>query len=266
MTDAPPGWRMQTHETLGSTQDYAIAAAQAGDPGRLAVMARDQTRGRGSRGRQWVGAAGNLHLSALIRPEGWRPNPAFWSLMAGVVFHEAVAGVASDPGSLRLKWPNDLLLGGGKLGGILIDSALSPAGLLDWVVIGFGANLAAVPEGIEAGGGARAIAHLAAAGVSAEALAARILRCLVEWLERPFAEVRDAWLDHAQPIGTILHIEVGCQRRRGAYLGLSEEGDLLISDGPSPVSTAAIFVGLGPQAPVLIKGGGVQGADPPGLA
>jgi BirA family biotin operon repressor/biotin-[acetyl-CoA-carboxylase] ligase len=265
MTDAPPGWRLHTYDTLASTQDFAMAAAQAGDPGRLAVLARDQIRGRGSRGRSWAGAAGNLHLSALVRPDARRPNPAFWSLMAGVVFHEAVAGLVGDPGRLRLKWPNDLLLDGGKLGGILIDSALAQSGLLDWVVIGFGANVASVPEGIEAGAGARAIAHLAAAGVSAETLASRILRCLVEWLERPFAEVRNSWLDHAQPIGTLLNIEVGLDCRRGAYLGLSAEGDLLLSGEALPIRTAAVFGGLGPRAPILIKGGGGQGAEPRGL-
>jgi BirA family biotin operon repressor/biotin-[acetyl-CoA-carboxylase] ligase len=254
MIDAPPGWRMQTHDTLASTQDYAIAAAQADDPGRLGVLAHDQTRGRGSRGRPWIGASGNLHFSTLIRPEGRRPNPAFWSLMAGLVFHEAVAGVVADVGGLRLKWPNDLLLDGGKLGGILIDSALSPSGLLDWVVIGFGANLTTAPAEVAAAEGGRAIADLSHAGVSASDLAARILVCLVDWLERPFAEVRDAWLDHAQPIGTVLNIEVGLERRRGAYLGLSEEGDLLLSDGASPMSASAIFGGLGPQAPAGSRG------------
>jgi BirA family biotin operon repressor/biotin-[acetyl-CoA-carboxylase] ligase len=139
---APPSWRVQEHKTLASTQDAAIAAARAGDPGRLAILAATQTAGRGSRGRGWLSPAGNLNLSVLLRPDASVP-PGLYALLAGVALHEALSAYAAG---LMLKWPNDLLLGGAKLGGILIDASFAAAGVPDWVVIGIGANLAVAPH------------------------------------------------------------------------------------------------------------------------
>jgi BirA family biotin operon repressor/biotin-[acetyl-CoA-carboxylase] ligase len=228
---------MHTHKTLDSTQDTGIAMARSGDPGRLAILAGEQTNGRGSRGRTWAGATGNLHFSALFRPQNLPPQPGFWALLSGVVLHDAVATRLPNPAAIKLKWPNDLLRDGAKLGGILIDSALTPAGLLDWVVIGMGVNLRMAPvlEG-------RNTASLADVPVPPAALASRILATFDRWIDRPLPELRDAWLDRAHPIGTWLDITAGAQRHAGAFAGLADDGALLLSTQAAPITAGEVFL------------------------
>ena len=237
-----PGWRLHSHATLGSTQDEAIAAAHAGDAGRLAVLAHLQTAGRGSRGRQWTGASGNLHLSVLLRPAAARPNPGTWALMAGVVLHDTVARQYPGSQPLVLKWPNDLLLGGAKLGGILIDSALSATEMLDWVVIGFGLNLVTAPQ---VDGRQTASLDGLCPPRRADDWAASILSSLDDWAGQTQAIVRDAWLARAHPIGTWLEVDTGSQRRTGAFDGLAPDGSLLLAAQVQPISTGEVFVSRG---------------------
>ncbi len=240
MSHPPPaGWRLRVYDKVASTQDLAVAAARGGESGHLAILADQQTQGRGSRGRVWISPPGNLSLSALIRPDRVAPQPGFWALMAGTALHAAVAAHLADPGALRLKWPNDLILDGAKLGGILIDSALRADGGLDWVVIGLGVNLVAAP-GIEG----RPTASLASTPIAPAALASDILARLDRWMVTPFATLRDAWLDRAHPIGTWLDIATGEGRHAGAFAGLAEDGGLLLSNRREPITTGEVFVHL----------------------
>jgi BirA family biotin operon repressor/biotin-[acetyl-CoA-carboxylase] ligase len=247
---APAGWRLQAHERLASTQDTAIEAAKSGDPGHLAILAAEQTNGRGSRGRAWQGATGNLHLSALVRPQNLPPQPGFWALMAGVSLHEAVSPHVADASRLLLKWPNDLLLDGAKLGGILIDSAVTAHGMLDWVVIGIGVNLHEAP-GIEG----RATASLAGTHIESVAVAQDILANFDCWISEPLPTLRDAWLDRAQPIGTWLTITTGTHTSAGAFAGLAEDGGLLLSGHQEPITTGEVFAAQG-----VCRAGGIDAA------
>ncbi len=104
-------------------------------------MARRQTTGRGRSGRTWRSLDGNLHLSVLLRPDTLR-HPGHFALMAAVALADATRPHLADPAALRLKWPNDLLLGGDKLAGILLEAGESPR---PWLVIGFGLNLRVAP-------------------------------------------------------------------------------------------------------------------------
>ena len=124
----PPGWRLEVHEALASTSDRVAAAAEAGEPAGLAVLARRQTAGRGRSGRAWASPHGNLYLSLLLRPPGPVREAGQWSLLAGVALAEAARALDPEPLALRLKWPNDLLRHGAKCAGILTESALAADG------------------------------------------------------------------------------------------------------------------------------------------
>ncbi len=223
MSVAIPAWDFRFFEELPSTQDVAIAAARDGAPGPLAVIARRQTAGRGRAGRSWTAPEGNLSFSAMLRPAPGPLMAAAWALLAGVAVYEAVAGKLPAPGRLMLKWPNDLLLGGAKLAGVLIDSSLARDGSAEWVVIGVGVNLAAAPS-VEG----RATTCLAAAGVTVapEELAQALMAQLDRWGATPFPGVRQAWLQRAHPLGTRLRVQSGGQVIEGAFAGLSEDGKL----------------------------------------
>ncbi|MFZ5624194.1 MAG: biotin--[acetyl-CoA-carboxylase] ligase [Gemmatimonadota bacterium] len=124
--------------SLGSTQDVAHELAERGAPTGTAVVADELTAGRGSRGRQWHAPRGGLWLSLIYRPAA-PPTLSLLSIQVGL----AVAGVlerALGVAGVRLKWPNDLMLGDRKAGGILCEArwqGAEPA----WVVVGLGLNV-----------------------------------------------------------------------------------------------------------------------------
>jgi BirA family biotin operon repressor/biotin-[acetyl-CoA-carboxylase] ligase len=138
----PARWRLEIHDSLTSTNDVCIGRAETGEAAGLAVLARRQTGARGSRGRGWTEPpSGNLALSVLLRPGTALDRPGLWPFLAGLALHQALRQVS--PAAVTLKWPNDVLLRGRKLAGILIERGLRADGA--WLVIGFGANLAAAP-------------------------------------------------------------------------------------------------------------------------
>lgn len=231
MTPAPP-WRLRSFGLLASTQDMCRALAQAGEPGHLAVRADRQSAGRGTRGRSWESGVGNLFLSALLRPQSPAHEATRFALLAGVALAETAAAVLPDPRCLRLKWPNDLLLDGRKLAGILTESAATPDGRLDWLVIGFGMNLAAAPSIPD-----RPTACLAdhAPPPAPEAFALDLLASLDRWLNLyalgGFAAVRAGWLRYAPDPGSPLSVRMPGGSIEGSFAGLGEDGRLLLRSG-----------------------------------
>lgn len=232
----PTGWRLRIEDSLPSTQDLVLRLAAAGEPEGLALLARRQSAGRGREGRGWDSPAGNLHVSVLLRPSGPARDAPQWSLLAAVALADALAEGLPDPGAIRLKWPNDVLLGEAKLAGMLCETAAGEAGGIEWLVIGWGANLAHAPplEG-------RATACLAALGPAPapEVVAARLLRALEGWREAGFAAVRQAWMARGPAPGARLSLRAGARRVEGLYAGLAEDGSLLLDTGagPRPFST-----------------------------
>ncbi len=226
-----PGWRLRRHASLPSTNDLCVTLAQSGEPEGLAILADRQTAARGSRGRTWVSPPGALCLSVLLRPREPAAESGHWALLAALALHDALAPLAP----LTLKWPNDLLIGGRKLGGILLDAATSPAGL-DWLVIGFGANLGDAPDG--AGALAADPATIAPA-ILAQIDAWRRVRALSGW-----SPIRAAWLARAHPAGTPVRVRAGGSEIAGAFDGLADNGALLLrADGRvHTVSTGDILL------------------------
>jgi BirA family biotin operon repressor/biotin-[acetyl-CoA-carboxylase] ligase len=226
-------WRLSIFDTLGSTSDFCIARAEAGEPAGLAVLARRQDRGRGRNGRPWASSEGNLLLSVLLRPEGKARDAGLWSLLVGVALMDALAEHAAEPGRLALKWPNDVLLDGRKLAGILIDSAAGAGDGLDWLVVGIGANLAVAPELPD-----RPTACLAEFGppplpeVAAWAILGRLDHWGAVFQAQGFAPIRAAWLGRAQPVGTPMTLKLPGREWAGTFAGLGDDGSLrLNSDG-----------------------------------
>jgi BirA family transcriptional regulator, biotin operon repressor / biotin---[acetyl-CoA-carboxylase] ligase len=229
--NSAPGapWRLEVYASLASTSDLCRRRAAEGEPAGLAVLALRQTAGRGSRGRSWSSPRGSLSLSALLRPEGRAKEAGQWALLAGLAMLDGLASFLAEPSALALKWPNDVTLDGRKLAGILIDSAADRAGRLDWLVIGFGANLAEAPALAD-----RPAAALAEAGATPEpeAAAAAVLGRLEHWraieAREGFAAVRAAWAGRAHPPGTRLRLRLPGRDLDGDFAGLTETGGLVL--------------------------------------
>ena len=228
---SPPAWRWERHASLASTQDAALQAARAGDAGRLAILAAEQTAGRGSRGRAWVSPRGNLNLSVLLRPRRARIEPGRWALLAAIALHEALSPYADG---LMLKWPNDVLLHGAKLAGILIDSQPGEDG---FVVIGLGANLAAAPPLAD-----RATVALPPPAPQAARVAEQVVAALDAWDARETPCLVEAWLARAHPIGTLLDVRTPRRQVRGAFAGLTAVGELRVAGEAQAISSAEVFL------------------------
>ncbi|OYV38795.1 MAG: biotin--[acetyl-CoA-carboxylase] ligase [Acidocella sp. 20-61-6] len=231
-------WRLEVFEELASTSDLCLARAEAGEPAGLAVLALRQTAGRGSRGRGWLAPVGNLNLSVLLRPDRPVAESGHMALLAGIAVAEAIenaAGIAT-----QLKWPNDVLLGGAKLAGILVETSPAVA-KLDWLVLGIGINLAEAPD-IPG----RATTALRAHGeeLAPRDAAAAVLAALARWHERPAEAIRETWLTRAHPLGTELTVQ-GREPRQGRFAGLSPAGELLLAcnDRIEPFSTGDVLLG-----------------------
>ena len=243
----PPGYVLIALDEAGSTNDEAKERAADGAPDGTVVWARRQRAGRGRRGRSWVSPPGNLYVSAILRPACEARSVAQLSFVAALAVHDFVDGLLLGP--VRCKWPNDVLLDGGKVAGVLLESALGPGGSVDWVVLGIGMNLASHP-GLE---GPIPSTSLAAAGAptlapedAMHSVLAALTRRRQEWEAQGFAAVRLAWLDRAYGLGGPVTVVNGERRVAGVFEGLDEEGALVLAQpGGAPLSIAAgdVFFG-----------------------
>ena len=138
------GYRLESHDTVGSTNSMALERAKTGDTGRLWIAALKQDAGRGRRNRAWESPHGNLAATLLHIHHGDLGQVATLGFVAGLALKEAVDAIAPRYGKFTLKWPNDVLADGKKLSGILLESiALQNGGL--GIAIGIGVNIIAHP-------------------------------------------------------------------------------------------------------------------------
>ena len=181
-------------------------------------MALDQQAGRGRQGRSWVSAPGNFYGSTLVRVRTGDPAPQTLSLAAGLALIEAVEVAVPDQ-PLLLKWPNDLLLSGRKLAGILLERSG------DRIAAGFGVNLAAAPQLTDREGAS--LNSKVVPQAFAPLLAASFSRLLQLWRESPSAMLAQAWLARAHPVGSSLTVHSGSgETVSGTFDGIDPDGAL----------------------------------------
>ena len=180
------------------------------------LVARSQSTGRGRQGRQWQSAVGNFHGSTLIvlRPDD-PPAPSL-SLASGLALIDA-AQIAAPGAGLQLKWPNDLLLGGAKLAGILLERSG------DRIVAGFGVNLAEAP--VLEDRATAALSYKISSQAFAPLIAAAFARALETW--RGTTSLAETWLARAHPIGTSLTVNAAPgEQISGLFDGIEPGGAL----------------------------------------
>jgi len=215
--------------SIGSTNEEAMQRGAAGASGPLWIVASEQTGGRGRNGRTWVSPEGNLYASLLLTFPRALPTVAQLALVAGLAAYDTVRKLAPDL-AVRLKWPNDVLIEGAKLCGILIEGRISSGSAAHNVVVGFGLNLAHHPDLP-----GRRAASLAAFGVTASRQQA--LSCLCasfgQWQEvwadgDGIKAICSAWIDRALAAGTLVSVNTGAELIEGQFLGLDADGAMLL--------------------------------------
>jgi BirA family transcriptional regulator, biotin operon repressor / biotin---[acetyl-CoA-carboxylase] ligase len=236
----PSFYRLVSHERIASTSDEAKVLAQRGEPAGTLVWARTQTAGRGRQGRGWVSPAGNFYASLILRPAVPVAIAAQLGFVAAIAVAEACLALA--PGAaISLKWPNDVLLSGRKLAGLLLESQSRSDGALDWLVLGIGINLATYPVEVEYPATA-----LAATGADtgAEAMLGALAASFLAWYGRwrdgaGFATIRTEWLARAQGLGQPIRVRLPAETRTGMFSGLDTDGALLLDTGTGRQRIAA---------------------------
>lgn len=247
--ELPSFFRLVRHERIASTNEEAKILAGEGAAEGALVWALEQSAGRGRRGRTWVSARGNLFASLLLRPAVPVAEAAQLGFAAALAVGEACQRLAPTPLDLAYKWPNDVLLEGRKLAGILLESAADAAGRLEFLVVGIGINLASHPDAMEypatslQGCGLPVPPPGTMLGVLAE--------CFLAWYERwrrdGFAPLRDAWLAGAQSPGTALRVRLPREELTGSFAGIDTAGALLLDGegGRRRIAAGEVFpIGL----------------------
>jgi BirA family biotin operon repressor/biotin-[acetyl-CoA-carboxylase] ligase len=233
----PSRYRLVRMETVDSTNAEARRRAKAGEPGPLWIWSARQSQGRGRGGREWISQHGNLFASLLIGVNCPIRVASQLALVAGIVTYDTIAKLIAYEGrsELLLKWPNDVLLAGEKLAGMLLENVGSPMEDRSVVVIGTGINLANHPEDLPQPAislGAYGMTITAADAL--EVLAATTHEWLARWAEgTSFPSIRRAWLDRAGPTGRALRVKIDGEETEGVYAGLDADGALrlLTPDG-----------------------------------
>lgn len=219
-------FRLNIHHSLPSTMDGARVLAQSGVPEGVVVQALTQTAGLGRFGNQWESPQGNLYMTILLRPGRPHGECAQVSFVAAVALAQACDefGIAD----IQLKWPNDVLVEGKKLAGILLEADAarvgdSPAFLL----VGIGVNVAHAPEGRFA---IRMQNPAIDLNLFRETLLSRFGQWYDVWLQDGFQPVRSAWVERAYGLGQPMTARLMDRRTSGVFVDIDKNGALVMKD------------------------------------
>jgi BirA family biotin operon repressor/biotin-[acetyl-CoA-carboxylase] ligase len=235
----PGGVRLLAFDRLDSTNLEARRLAEAGEPLPAVVWAREQGAGRGRRGRRWASPPGNLYASLVFHPGRPIAESAQLSFAAALAAGDAVEALLPMGRKVGFKWPNDVLIDGAKVAGLLLEAG--PAGTgPSWLVVGAGINLASHPEDTPY----PATDCLAAGGRDdVEAALVRFVEGFLDyrhrWQQEGFEPIRRLWLARAQGQGGPVRVALGETTITGIFDGLDETGALLIAAGGSRRTIAA---------------------------
>lgn len=238
----PPFFHLVALDSIDSTNEEARRRAAAGAGEGTLVWAREQTAGRGRRGRAWHSPRGNLYMSLLLQP-GCSPAAAG---QLGFVAAVALAGTLDDllprPERIRLKWPNDVLVEGRKISGILLEATAAPPG---GVVLGVGVNLRVRPE--ESLYPTASLVELGLPDPDLPAFLERFAAGLQSWYDTwratGFAPVRAAWLARAVGLGEEIVIRLDRETLTGRFAALDESGALALDlpEGRRLIAAGDVF-------------------------
>lgn len=224
---------VRRYTTIDSTNLEAQRLAAAGERGPLWLVADEQASGRGRLGRSWVSAPGNVYSSLLWPTRAPAHRIPQISFVTALAVHDAVAGFCGAS-AVRLKWPNDCLLAGGKVAGILCETAQD-----NQVVIGCGINVVHSPQGL-----AYPTSHVQqhapqadAAGVFA-AYAAALQSRLAEWNDSEgFPAIISAWQQRAHGWQQPVRVAAGGRSISGLFAGLAADGALQVKTADGAIET-----------------------------
>lgn len=228
----PEGYCLHRFNRLASTNDEAKERAKAGAADRTVILGAQQGSGRGRYGRVWSSPPGNLYVSFIFRPSVPVSEAAQIGYVASIAVVDTLSGLLAGAAGVSCKWPNDVLVDGKKIAGILPESSIGIDGALEWIVLGIGINIAHHPRDSR-----WPSTCLADHGVSVTVdallgmLAGSLDKSMVHWQEAGFTGIRQAWVDRAWAIGQDIRVEIPERVLAGRFAGLDDAGSMIL-EGP----------------------------------
>lgn len=244
----PQGVERRVLAEVDSTN--AEAARIAGTvAGPVWILGLKQTAGRGRRGRPWQDQAGNFAATLLMQPTETPDKIALRSFVAALALFDAFRTATGRPAGLQLKWPNDVLLNGGKVAGILLESLPNSTGVTH-LAIGIGVNLVSTPAA-----GTTEPSQFAPVGLMSETgvhitpeefldvLAPAFAHWEQQFTTYGFAPIREAWMTRAARLGEVITARTGTEEITGTFETVDETGNLVLSTakGRRAISAADVF-------------------------
>jgi len=208
-------------DEVGSTNDIALEMARSGAPEGTVVMARSQTKGRGRRGREWFDKPGeSILMSIILRPKLPLNRYSELAFVAAVALAECLRDACGvEP---ALKWPNDVLIGGRKVAGILVEADQGAA------IVGIGVNVNQSEFPHELASTATSLAIEAGSGLDVDALTQALIDSLFAAYKLPFEEILTRWRKYMWGLGCPVEVVTEGVTVSGTIVGIDSDGGLLL--------------------------------------
>lgn len=221
-------WDIQLYKSVESTQSLVHALAQADLPEGPVVQALTQTGGRGRHGNHWESPIGNIYMSLLLRPTCGLERAGELAFVVAVALSAALDEyIDTKKHQKKLKWPNDILIDGLKISGILLESDIKD-NQLNGIVVGMGVNVFHAPD-----------LAINLEQVSSKPVYVNVVRDVILeklsyyyslWQEKGFEPIREKWLDQAYGIGDAMTARLPTESHKGIFKGLTPEGSLILEN------------------------------------
>jgi len=243
LPDLPGVYNLIAFDHIGSTNDEAKRLAGLGEdecPDGTLVWAKSQSAARGRRGRTWESLDGNLFLSLVLRPDVPIMEATQLGYVAALAVYDTIAELCPAGYEAQCKWPNDVLLNDKKFCGILLEASSNSGGVLDWLVLGLGINVAQHPDDSNLDYATTSFHAEGATDITREqtlvSFARNFLLWTRRWLDDGFSVIRENWVWRAKGIDQEIEVRLEYETLSGIFAGIDENGALLLRQGAGNAS------------------------------
>lgn len=243
----PAAYHLVALDSVDSTNAEAKRLAAEGPenaPDGTIIWAKEQTDGRGRRGRVWSSPPGNLYFSLILRPDVPISRAAEFSFIAALALFDTLGAVGDTGCQVACKWPNDILLNDHKVAGILLETETGGGDVPDWIVMGVGVNIGVFPaETNFPATSFRAEGWGAATEETLVAFCRHFILWTEKWLDEGFAPVRKNWLWRCYGKDKEIEVQLENETITGIFTDLDEDGAMLVktADGERRITGGDVF-------------------------
>lgn len=228
-------YHLLSFDTIDSTNEEAKRLAANGGAHGAVIWAKEQTNGKGRSGREWQSLPGNLFVTVLLQPGCDIALIPQLTYVASLAAMNTIQDLLPEDCEISLKWPNDVLINGKKIAGILLESFMVPDDDQRWVAVGVGMNVEESPGDVLFP--ATSLKEEGVEIISAKIVLSRYVHCFVEaynqWSRKGFTSIRRQWNSAAWSIGNQVRISLPHEEIEGVFKNIDLDGGLVIQISPT---------------------------------